>query len=136
MSSVTSPGARQVSNNGGYFIPVGDCRGKIYAINGSAVTIAEWASTGYAVGVVSSLQGASNALGAGVVLRDMGKTVVSSSRTFRKVQYVVPANLANSTFGVSGNTVAGESYLTGYIELGFGGEGGTGLPTPVAHYGR
>jgi len=132
MSSVTSPGARQVSNNGGYFIPVGDCRGKIYAINGSAVTIAEWASTGYAVGVVSSLQGASNALGAGVVLRDMGKTVVSSSRTFRKVQYVISTN---STFGVGGKsgTTPVVDYLTGYVELGF--EGG-GVPTPVAHFGR
>ena len=132
MSSVTSPGARQVSQNSGYFIPVGDCRGKIYAINGSAVTIAEWASTGYALGVVSSLQGAGTAAGAGVILRDMGKTVVSSSRTFRKVQYVISTN---STFGVGGKsgTTPVVDYLTGYVELGF--EGG-GVPTPVAHFGR
>ena len=131
MSSVTSPGPRQVSNNGGYFIPVGDARGKIYAINSAgAVTVAEWASTGYSVGIVSSLQ-ATNANGP-AILRDMGKTVVSSNRTFRKVQYVMSTN---STFGVGGKVGSTPSvdYLTGYVELGF--EGG-GVPTPVAQFGR
>ena len=131
MSSVTSLGARQVSNNGGYFIPVGDARGKIYAVTSAgAVTVAEWASTGYSVGIVSSLQ-ATNASGP-AILRDMGKTVVSSNRTFRKVQYVMSTN---STFGVGGKsgTTPSVDYLTGYVELGF--EGG-GVPTPVAHFGR
>ena len=131
MSSVTSPGPRQVSNKGGYFIPVGDARGKIYAINrAGAVTVAEWASTGYSVGIVSSLQ-ATNANGP-AILRDMGKTVVSSNRTFRKVQYVMSTN---STFGVGGKVGSTPSvdYLTGYVELGF--EGG-GVPTPVAQFGR
>lgn len=131
MSSVTSPGARQVSNNSGYFIPVGDARGKIYAISGAgAVTIAEWASSGYSVGIVSSLQ-ATNASGP-ALLRDMGKTVVSSNRTFRKVQYVMSTN---STFGVGGKvgTTPSVDYLTGYVELGFEGAGG---PTPVAQFGR
>lgn len=131
MSSVTSPGARQVSNNGGYFIPVGDARGKIYAVTSAgAVTVAEWASTGYSVGIVSSLQ-ATNASGP-AILRDMGKTVVSSNRTFRKVQYVMSTN---STFGVGGKSGSTPSvdYLTGYVELGF--EGG-GVPTPVAQFGR
>ena len=78
----------------------------------------------------------------GKIIRDMGKTLVSSGRTFRKIQYVVPANKAASTFGVSGTTVNGESYFTGYIELGFGGDGQLGGlgdatgPAPVAHYGR
>jgi hypothetical protein len=132
MSSVTSPGPRQVSNSGGYFIPVGDARGKIYAVTSAgAVTVAEWASTGYSVGIVSSLQ-ATNASGP-AILRDMGKTVVSSNRTFRKVQYVMSS--MNSTFGVGGKvgTTPFVDYLTGYVELGF--EGG-GVPTPVAHFGR
>jgi hypothetical protein len=62
----------------------------------------------------------------------MGKTVVSSNRTFRKVQYVMSTN---STFGVGGKsgTTPSVDYLTGYVELGF--EGG-GVPTPVAHFGR
>jgi hypothetical protein len=63
----------------------------------------------------------------------MGKTVVSSNRTFRKIQVAVSTV---STFGVAG--AAGTSYpqqdfLTGYIELGFDGQGAF---TPVAQYGR
>jgi len=71
----------------------------------------------------------------------MGKTVLSSTRTFRKVQLVLPNSV--STNGVGGNapggtnayTSIGEDWLTGYIELGFGG-GGAGTIAPVAHYGR
>jgi len=132
MSSVTSSGARQVSVNSGYFIPVGDVRGKVYAITEArAVTVAAWASTGYAdTGIVSSLQ-ASNPDGPGI-LRDMGKTIVSSNRTFRKVQYVISTN---STFGVGGRagTTPSVDYLTGYLELGFEG---AGVPAQVAHFGR
>jgi len=63
----------------------------------------------------------------------MGKTVVSSGRTFRKVQYVTSTV---STFGVGGRqgTNPVEDYLTGYIELGF--DGNTGVPAPFACYGR
>jgi hypothetical protein len=79
------------------------------------------------------LDNLADAVGQGL-LKDMGRTVVSSSRVFRRVQLVV-ANLP-STFGVAG--AAGTSwpaadFLTGYIELGF--EGG-GVPTPVAAFGR
>jgi hypothetical protein len=78
------------------------------------------------------------------ILKDMGKTVVSSSVTFRKVQLVVPQGNggrtipgnagATSTFGVagpaSGNGVP--DYLTGYIVLGFDGQN---TPAPVAKFG-
>lgn len=147
------------SNDIGYYINIGDLRGKILARTepipagsntgtlGGTFSTATWAwSTTASAGNVGAQPGTgSNPFGffsttlatAGqTILRDMGRTVVSSSRTFRKVQYVVPANLAASTFGVSGTTTAGESYLTGYIELGFGGEGSSGFPAPVAHYGR
>jgi hypothetical protein len=69
-----------------------------------------------------------NGPGAGK-LRDMGKTYVSSGRVFRKVQLIVPN--APSTFGVEGrvNTTPVEDYLTGYIELGWEGNG---QPAPVA----
>jgi hypothetical protein len=70
-------------------------------------------------------------------LKDLGRTVVSSLRTFRKVQLVIPNNGAASTFGVngpvSGTTSAGVDYFTGYIELGFEGNG---APAPVAQFGR
>jgi hypothetical protein len=124
---------RQLSSDDGYFIPVGDCRGKVYAYNGTANTfaVAQWASTGYANAstVTSTLQAGQS------ILRDLGKTVVSSSRTFRKVQLVV--STAVSSFGVGGpatGTNPIEDYLTGYIEIGFSGP--TSTPAPVAKYGR
>lgn len=72
-----------------------------------------------------------NGPGAGK-LRDMGRTYVSSSRVFRKVQLVVPNTQTTSTFGVEGNqanTLPNTDYLTGYIELGWEG---AGFPAPVA----
>lgn len=131
----------------GYYINVGDLRSKIYSRSeptgntgtlGGGFSTAVWAQSTLATGqgwVSTALAVSGNA-----ILRDMGRTVVSSTRTFRKVQLVVPANRAPSTFGVGGGTIAGEGYFTGYIELGFGAEGGSDLlnngPAPVAHYGR
>jgi hypothetical protein len=65
---------------------------------------------------------------AGALLRDMGKTVISSGRTFRKVQYVKPGSSDTSatvpgnglTFGVDGEATAFRSF---YIELGAGASG-------------
>jgi hypothetical protein len=132
---------KQASDNG-YFIPVSSLVGLIYArteptgntgVLGGTFSTASWANTG------SKATSSINAAGAGV-LRDMGKTVVSSLRTFRKVQLVVPngsgaANTSLSSFGVGGaaGTVPGQDYYTGYIELGF--EGG-GSAAPVARFGR
>ena len=131
MSSVTTPGPRQVSNNAGYFINVGNLVDRVFSVTGNngTVAVALWASTGggYSAGISTSLATAGRA-----VLRDMGKTVVSSNRTFRKVQYVISTN---STFGVGGlaATTPVVDYLTGYVELGLDG---AGIPAPVAHFGR
>ena len=129
MSSVTSSGARQVSVNSGYFINVGNLTELVQSVNSSGlIAIAAWASTPTGdAGILNSL-----ATPGGAVFRDMGKTVVSSNRTFRKVQYVISTN---STFGVGGaaGTPQGADYLTGYLELGFEG---AGVPAPVAHFGR
>lgn len=125
MTSVTA-GIKQNVNDIGYYIPVATLAGKVYAYNGTTLSTAVWATiTGGAV--LSSINGAGNG-----ILKDMGKTVISSSRVFRKVQLVRPVG---STFGVGGSvgTTDGEDYFTGYIELGF--EGG-GTPAPVAHFGR
>jgi len=126
----------------GYFVPVASLVGQIYArteptgntgVLGGSFSTASWAYFG--PNSLSSINGA----GAGI-LRDMGKTVVSSLRTFRKVQLVVPSgsgarNTSVSSFGVGGaaSTTPGQDYYTGYIELGFEGNG---TPAPVAHYGR
>lgn len=121
----------------GYYINVGDLRGKINAVTSAdgvsyTVSPAAWASVG--TGSVSTLS-TLNVPGQ-AVLKDMGKTIVSSLRTFRKVQLVrnTLQGPVQSTFGVAGSAgTNGEDYLTGYIELGFEGNG---VPAPVAHFGR
>jgi hypothetical protein len=73
---------------------------------------------------------------AGGVLRDMGRTIISSGKTFRKVQLVLPGNNENNanqalrTFGVGGSADSSDAngndlsgYYTGYIQLGLGGSG-------------
>jgi len=125
---------REVSNNTGYYIPVGDCRTRIYAYNPAdgalQFSTAAWTTPATAaLGVYSSLV---DRAGAGL-LRDMGKTVVSSTRVFRRIQLVAQHA---STFGVGGTsptTWPAQDFLTGYIELGF--DGGN-VPTPVAVFGR
>ena len=124
--------SRQVSNDSGYYIPVGSCVGKIFSYNNTTGLVgaaATWATNAQ----ISTAFYVSSA-GAGI-LRDMGKTVVSSGRTFRKVQLVLSTP---NTFGVGGpapTTSVGEDYLTGYIELGISGLA-YGTVAPVAAYGR
>jgi hypothetical protein len=143
-------GIKQNSTDGGYFINVGDLRGLIYqhtgssnnntGTNGGTFSTATWAFSTTLAAVPGGFAAFSTTLARSgqAVLRDMGRTVVSSNRTFRKIQYVVPHALATSTFGVGGQaTNVGENYLTGFIELGLGGETPSGwVPTPVAHFGR
>ena len=113
-----------------YFMPVSSLQGLIYAYNGAIFSEADWASEG------SPYLPSINSAGAGI-LKDLGKQVVSSSRVFRKVQLVVrngaPTGTQN-TFGVAGeaNTNPNQDYLTGYIELGYDGNGPA---TPVVNYG-
>jgi hypothetical protein len=146
-------------NSSGFFMPVSSLQGIVYAItNGSGAggsfqqggfntagtatvqqavwclpSVAPYATTGNPY--LSSINGA----GAGI-LKDLGRTVVSAGRTFRKVQLVVNAsrsggtNYALSTNGVAGqiNTTPIQDFLTGYIEFGFEG---TGPSAPVVQYG-
>jgi hypothetical protein len=128
---MSSTGIKQSHNDIGYFVTLANMVGKVYAYAPTSAAVfstASWAATGAG----NSLSSISTI---GCILKDMGKTVVSSSRTFRKVQAVIPASAAPSTFGVGGRsaTAAGEDYFTGYIELGFEGQGS---PAPVAHFGR
>lgn len=126
---------REVSANTGYYIPIGDCRSRLFAYNPvdgqSTFSTATWAAAPTAaIGLGFSTLVASAGVG---LLRDMGKTVTSSLRVFRKVQLVVNNS---TTYGVGGQqptTWPSQDFLTAYIELGF--EGG-GLPTPVAAFGR
>ena len=112
-----------------YFIGITALTGQVYGLNPTSNTFstASWAYGGPGLPVSTINR-------AGAILKDMGKTVVSSLRTFRKVQLMIPGASTVSTFGVAGRSAAlGDDFLTGYIELGFEGNG---TPAPVAHYGR
>jgi hypothetical protein len=70
----------------------------------------------------------------GKLLKDMGKTVVSSGRTFRKIQAVVnTANTSSPTFGVNGvaATTTTTGYATFYLETS---REGAGAPAPVVRF--
>lgn len=130
-SSITSTSILQIST-------VGSGSGGAYS-NPNVVAYAIQPSTG-----MSSLVTGAGVIAAGRVLRDMGKTVVSSGRAFRKFQAAVPT--VTSTGGVSGNvpntsTGAGDvGYLTFYLEVnsfgaattGAGTSTGFGAPAPIA----
>lgn len=143
MSSILARPKQIDSGEQGYFMPLSSLQGIIYAFTpGSGAggswqqgsfSVASWATLFYnAKGnpYLSSI----NAANAGL-LKDMGRTVVSASRTFRKIQLVRPQVGTVSTGGVEGaapGTNPVQDYLTGYIEMGFSG---TGTPAPVAKYG-
>lgn len=132
--------SRQVDTESGYFIPLANIVGRVFAYNPASgvpnFSTATWAGgrvNGDYTNGTAKYASSISTVGAGL-LRDLGKTVVSSSRSFRKVQLVVSSY---STFGVGGasSTPWVEDYLTGYVELGFG-NGSNGLFTPLAKYGR
>ena len=127
MSSV-GPVSRGLKQGGGFFIPLenltvankiltytaGSGAGGSY-VPGS-FTSSSWATAGNAAQskYTSSISG----IGAGGLLRDMGKTVVSAGRTFRKIQLMCSTV---STAGVAGTgTGAASDFLVGYIELASG----------------
>uniref|UniRef100_A0A6C0LRG8 Uncharacterized protein n=1 Tax=viral metagenome TaxID=1070528 RepID=A0A6C0LRG8_9ZZZZ len=143
MASGNAAGPRNQAR--GYYVPLGTgVPGKILSYTpgsgsgGSAVkgsfTTATWAAGGTAPSPYTSTI---STTGAGV-LRDLGQTVVSAGRVFRRIQLICPTV---STFGVSGTgavNTARNDYLTGYIELHSAAiaddyPGGTG-PPQVAFY--
>ena len=124
---------KQIPANDGYYITVGNAVTRFYANTGSDSAPAF--SNGPMISTMSSSGAYVSSLitAAGGVFRDMGKTVISTGRTFRKVQLLV-STLA--TEGVGGNVATtalpfGE-YLTGYIELpGTGGASSSSGFNPV-----
>lgn len=115
-------GSQGPKQSNGYFVPLGDCRSKVLKYTGGdgaggsfragAFSPAVWNETEASSKYLSSI----SSLGAGGLLKDMGKTVVSSNRTFRKVQLVAPSLAA----GVVGSKDSNGPYLTGYVELANG----------------
>ena len=157
MTSVSSR-IRQQDSDSGFYMPLSSLAGVVYSFTpgtgagGSfaqgSFAVAAWAQVpnvlvplGTAPTAAGFFRGAYvssiNGVGAGL-LKDMGKTVVSAQRTFRKIQ-LVAKNLSTSgvegpnSYQTSGTATNIVDFLTGYIELGFEG---AGAPAPVAKYGR
>lgn len=148
MTSVFGRTMKQSPADGGFYMPLSSLQNVIYAVTygtgtgGSfaqgTLTTAAWATLTYngkGNPYLSSVNGAGTGL-----LKDMGKTLISANRTFRKVQLVNARVETQSTNGVAGQNTyqsAGaqpsSDFLTGYIELGFEGQG---VPAPVAQFGR
>jgi hypothetical protein len=130
MSSVLAS-TRQVDRDGDYYIPLSSLAGLVYTYTESSNS---FAAASFATTTNASYSTISTAYKS--LLRDCGKTVVSSGRTFRKVQVVQTGAGFTSTGGVGGQTgVSGVAeYLTGYIELAT--VEGQGSIAPVAKFGR
>jgi len=144
MSSV-GPIGRGLKQGGGFFIPLenltvankilqytaGSGAGGSYVAG--SFTSSSWATAGNAT--QSRFTSSISAIGAGGLLRDMGKTVVSAGRTFRKIQLMCSTV---STGGVAGTgTGAASDFLVGYIELASGfnaANPGGGSFAAVAYY--
>lgn len=96
--------------------------------SGGAATVGSFASAG-----ASDLPGGLSTLfGAGRLARDMGKTVVSAGRTFKKIQAVLPTTDNSSpTFGVGGGaaTTTNPGYATFFVETGYAGANADGSTT-------
>jgi hypothetical protein len=137
MSSVRSQ-TKQIPSNG-YFITVGDVRNTFYQQTGTDAlprftqSLSTLSTSGKAVSTLLSA--------AGGILRDHGKTLVSSGRVFRKVQVMTGTSSiqVGETDGVAGQGYGVDAlgtpsgYLTGYIELpGTGGTTSGVLPGTAA----
>jgi len=125
MSSVTNPGYKQTN---ALYVPLGNCTNVLGwtpanpSGSGGSFQVGSFGRAAWAPFGASPSPYAStiSTIGAGGVFRDMGKTIVSASRTFRKVQLLV--NNVVSTAGVAGpmtpaGATANVDYLTGYIEV-------------------
>lgn len=129
----------------GYFVPLGDVvaygagtRSGISSYTGGSgaggsflagsFERATWATPANAASAGALLSSISS-IAQGGLLRDMGKTVISSNRTFRKVQLITPS-LAG---GVAGVATTSGPFLSGYIELNTGNQVTGFVPAPVAY---
>ena len=130
--------SRSFKQTNGYFVPVADARTRIYTYTPAggaggdfkvgAFLRAVWATAPVTVAAQAASTLVASA-GAGL-LKDMGKTVVSANRTFRKVQLVIPGLSTGGVSMIPGNV---NDHLTSYIELAGPGGAAGGAVTPVAY---
>jgi hypothetical protein len=155
MSSVL-PHIKTIASENAYFVTVGTngvagsasspSSGQILNCGIAAGTNATAANVLFSTAVWASQPATSSLVNApGKMLRDMGKTIVSSLRTFRKVQAVVSsfstgvsvgAAVGSFPSGAATGQLVGEEFLTGYIEIvGSSGLAATATPAAVARMG-
>ena len=136
-------------SGGGYFITVGALDGAAGVVGSyiNTITTAPTGSGGAAAAPVLALTAmstvlgvasagnASTMVGTGKLLKDMGKTVISAGRTFRKFAPVVSNATTVSSFGVVGGagTATNAGFGAFYLEVGREGQG-PAAPAPIARY--
>ena len=120
-------------SGGAYFLVVSSIAGQLLAYtagtgSGGATTAGTFAST-TTLALLPGTGDQSSLFGAGKLIKDLGKTVVSSGRTFRRFQ-LVQATAGNSSVSV-GITGVSPTYASFYLETGRDGADGTGAGHPV-----
>jgi hypothetical protein len=142
MTSLTSY-TKQIPANAGYYINIASmatasgAAGARFLVNAGTDDLPNLSTNLYAT---SSFASTLLATAGSAIFKDMGKTLTSSGRVFRKVQLVVSTGIlaTGGTDGVGGVDNAPFNYLTGYIELpGTHGAFGTNgaQVAPVARLG-
>jgi hypothetical protein len=143
-------------SGGGYFMCIQPLETNSLSLGGyiNTISVAPTGSGGATVPPTLALVSMSSILGlattsgstlvaTGKLLKDMGRTVVSAGRTFRKFAPVVQALGANNTssFGIIGTaaTTTNAGYGAFYLEVGRDGSAasqgtGAGAPAPIARY--
>lgn len=125
---------KQIPANDGYYITVAPVTNRFYVNIGTDaapnISTNLWAVSAPTSTIISQ---------AGAIFRDMGKTLTSSGRVFRKVQLLVSSPLSEGIAGQPLSTTNPSDYLTGYIELPGTGGMSSGASnngyTPVARLG-
>jgi len=139
MSYLNATGAKAgfEQSGGGYFYIVDtNLPSKLLIAGGTTVASGSGGSWNVgsfiAAGPLALPGGVSTLFGSGRIVRDMGKTLVSAGRTFRKIKGMNPTNLASSALGVlnsdagsvaSGSNPGDQGYLTFYVETTREGDG-------------
>ncbi len=143
MTSLTSY-TKQIPANAGYYINVAAMATSIaggsgnvgkFLVNAGTDELPLLSTNVYAT---SSFTSTFLASAGSAIFKDMGKSLVSSGRVFRKVQLVTATGNVPPTGsdGVGGADTAPFNYLTGYLELpGTHGAFGTPNGAPVARLG-
>lgn len=130
------------SGGGHYIVVTGLAATQIYDVpvgagSGGATTfpapVAETTTT------LQWAAGLSSVTVAGSILKDMGKTYISSQRTFRKFQAVSNKAGGAASFGVTGQVPgatanATTGYFTFYLETSREGQDGTASRPQIARY--